>query len=92
MKKALLATVASLFLVACSNADGLSTYEEYGVLEETIDVAQYEPKVETDNDGNRVILFYEDDRVAYKSVYVKDERHLKVISTDDEAPLYNDTL
>ncbi|TCI34113.1 MULTISPECIES: hypothetical protein [unclassified Exiguobacterium] len=92
MKKVLLATVASLFLVACSNADDLSTYEEYGVLEETIDVAQYEPKVETDNDGNRVILFYEDERVAYKSVYVKNERHLKVISTDAEAPLYNDTL
>lgn len=92
MKKVLLALVASLFLVGCSNADDLSTYEEYGVLEETIDVAQYEPKVETDNDGNRVILFYEDERVAYKSVYVKDERHLKVVSTDDEAPLYNDTL
>ncbi|TCI43094.1 MULTISPECIES: hypothetical protein [unclassified Exiguobacterium] len=92
MKKVLLATVASMFLVACSNADDLSTYEEYGVLEETIDVAQYEPKVETDNDGNRVILFYEDERVAYKSVYVKNERHLKVISTGAEAPLYNDTL
>ncbi|WP_214803629.1 hypothetical protein [Exiguobacterium sp. s194] len=92
MKKALLAMFASLFLVACSNEDDLSTYEEYGVLEETIEIAQYEPKVETDNDGNRVILFYEGERVAYKSVYVKDERHLKVISTDDEAPLYNDTL
>ncbi|EPE61427.1 hypothetical protein L479_02166 [Exiguobacterium sp. S17] len=62
------------------------------MLEETIDAAHYEPKVETDNDGNRVILFYEEERVAYKSVYVKDERHLKVISTDAEAPLYNDTL
>ena len=92
MKKAVLAMVASLFLVACSNEDDLSTYEEYGVLEVKIDVAKYEPKVETDNDGNRVILFYEGERVAYKSVYVKDERHLKVISTDDEAPLYNDTL
>ncbi|TCI29268.1 hypothetical protein EVJ33_10090 [Exiguobacterium sp. SL-10] len=92
MKKALLAMVASLFLVACSNEDDLSTYEEYGVLEETIDIAQYESKIETDNDGNRVILFYDDERVAYKSVYVKDERHLKIISTDDEAPLYNDTL
>jgi len=49
--------VASLFLVACSNQDDLSTYDEYGVLEETIEIAQYEPKVETDNDGNRVILF-----------------------------------
>ncbi|WP_214754652.1 hypothetical protein [Exiguobacterium sp. s16] len=92
MKKVILVMVASLFLVACSNEDDLSTYEEYGVLEEKIDVAQYEPKVETDNDGNRIILFYEGERVAYKSVYVKDERHLKVISTDDEAPLYNDTL
>ncbi|OGX78683.1 hypothetical protein A6395_10700 [Exiguobacterium sp. SH31] len=92
MKKVLLALIASLFLAACSNQDDLSTYEEYGVLEETIELSQYEPKVETDNDGNRVILFYEDERVAYKSVYVKDERHLKVISTDDEAPLYNDTL
>ena len=92
MKKVILVMVASLFLVACSNEDDLSTYEEYGVLEEKIDVAQYEPKVETDNDGNRVILFYEGERVAYKSVYVKDERHLKFISTNDEAPLYNDTL
>lgn len=92
MKKAILALVASLFLVACSNEDDLSTYEEYGVLEETIELEQYEPTVETDNDGNRVILFYDGERVAYKSVYVKDERRLKVISTDDEALLYNDTL
>lgn len=92
MKKAFLAMVAPLLLVACSNQDDLSTYEEYGVLEEKIDFEQYEPKVETDNDGNRVILFYDGERVAYKSVYVRDERHLKVISTDDEAPLYNDTL
>ncbi|MCT4777793.1 MULTISPECIES: hypothetical protein [Exiguobacterium] len=92
MKKVVLALVASLFLVACSNQGDLSTYEEYSVLEDTIDVAKYEPRIETDNDGNRVILFYEGERVAYKSVYVKDERHLKVISTDDEAPLYNATL
>lgn len=92
MKKVLLAMVASLFLVACSNENDLSTYEEYGVLEDTIDIAQYETKVETDNDGSRVILFYENDQLAYKSVYVKDERHLKIISTNDEPPLYNDTL
>lgn len=92
MKKVLLAMFASLFLVACSNEDDLSTYEEYGVLEETIDIAQYEPKVETDNDGNRVILFYEGERVVYKSVFVKDKRYLKVISTNDVAPLYNGTL
>lgn len=92
MKKAILMIIASLFLVACSNPVDLSTYEEYNVLDETIDIAQYDAKVETDNDGNRVILFYENERVAYKSVYVKEERHLKVISTEDEAPLYNDTL
>lgn len=92
MKNVFFALIASLLLVACSNEDDLSTYEEYSVLEETIEIAQFEPKVETDNDGNRIILFYEDEHVAYKSIYVKDKRHLKVISMDDEAPLYNDTL
>lgn len=92
MKKLIFAILASVFLVGCTDADGLAAYEEYSVLEETIDVAKYEPKVETDNDGSRVILFYENGRVAYKSVYVKDERHLKVISTDDAPPLYNGTL
>jgi len=92
MKKTVFAILASVFLVACSDADTLATYEEYGVLAETIEIANYETKVETDNDGNRVILFYEGERPVYKSVYVKKERHLKVISTNDEAMLYNDSL
>ena len=70
----------------------LSTFKETAILEEYVDVADYHVKVATDNPHKRVILLYDDnDRMQYKSIYVKDKSYLKVIDLHDDL-LYNGTI
>ncbi|REB06417.1 hypothetical protein DVB69_11960 [Sporosarcina sp. BI001-red] len=71
----------------------LATYEEYSTITEVADVDRLNGIVETDNPGTRVILFEDESgKKTVKSVYVKKENRLKVISLDDDGLLYNDIL
>ena len=71
----------------------LASFEEYSKIEEVADVSNLKGIVETDNPGTRVILFEEDNgNKTLKSVFVKKENRLKVISLDDDGLLYNDIL
>lgn len=71
----------------------LESYEEYSKIAEVADVSGQKAIVETDNPGTRVILFEEDNgKKTIKSVYVKKENRLKVISLDDDGLLFNDII
>lgn len=76
-----------------SESSKFESYEEYNKIAEVANVDGLNGIVETDNSGTRVILF-EDERgkKTVKSVYVKKENRLKVISLDDDGLLYNDIL
>lgn len=96
MKKWILAATIAILLAGCSDntaEEDLAQYEEYEILNEKLDLSTYEAEIETDNSGNRVLIFSEDDGdKAYKSIFVKDEQHLKIVSLKDEGLLYNDVI
>lgn len=71
----------------------LQSFEEYSTIVDVADVAGLKAIVETDNPGTRVLLFEdESSKKVVKSVFVKNENRLKVISLDDDGLLYNDIL
>lgn len=100
MKKWLLALAAAGLLAACTDGameteqqDELGGFEEYEILSDNIDLSAHEAEVETDNSNSRVILFEDSEgNKTYKSVFVKDEQHLKIIQLDDDGVIYNDYL
>lgn len=49
--------------------------------------------VESDNEGTRIILFEKDGRKIYKSIFIKEKNHLKLIDLESgEKPLINETI
>ena len=71
----------------------LAGYEEYTTIADVAEVDGMKGIVETDNPGTRVILFEDENgKKTVKSVFVKKENRLKVISLDDDGLLYNDIL
>lgn len=71
----------------------VSTFEEYSTINEVQDVSAYNGIIETDNPGTRVILFEDENgKSVLKSVFVKNEKRLKVISLEDDGQLYNGIL
>ncbi|WP_342514834.1 hypothetical protein MKY34_08940 [Sporosarcina sp. FSL K6-1522] len=68
----------------------LEVYEEYQTLSEKIDLTLYQATLETDNPGKRILLFTDaDGRKVYKSIFIKHDRHLKIIELDGDGLLYN---
>ena len=72
------------------NNGDLETYPEYDTIAEHIDLDVYQGIVETDNKGNRIILFEDaKGRSEYKSIFIKHDNRLKIIQFDDDSLLYN---
>lgn len=75
-----------------SNKD-LSNFPEVTYISDKIEIDQYEMMLETDNEGSRVILYSKDGQKHYKSVYVKDEKRLKLLDTHEGGePLINEVI
>ncbi|WP_182201335.1 hypothetical protein [Paraliobacillus salinarum] len=75
-----------------SNED-LSNFPEITYISDKIEIDQYEMMVETDNEGSRVILYSKDGQKHYKSVYVKDEKRLKLLDIHEGGePLINEVI
>lgn len=73
--------------------EGLTDLPEYAILAEKISLDTHKAIVETDNPGNRIILFENDNGVnAYKSIFVKNDNRLKIINLDDDGLIYNDIV
>ncbi|GEM_PF-1362000 len=68
-------------------------YEEYSTVRDNAPVGGLTGIVETDNPGTRVIMYEDASRVKkVKSIFLKKENRLKVISLEDYNLLYNDIL
>ncbi|MEK3889377.1 lipoprotein [Bacillus sp. FSL K6-3431] len=71
----------------------LSSLEEYEVISEKIDLDAYQAVIEKDNNGNRIILFADKNgHKVYKSIYIKRDNRLKIISLDDDGMIYNEMI
>lgn len=73
--------------------EALNDFPEYDLLAQHIDLSAYEAHIETDNKGTRVIFFEDEEgQKAYKSIFVKEANHLKLISLNDDGLIYNDVI
>ena len=57
----------------------IDKYEELNNIKEIINLEDYNINVESDNKGTRIILFEKNEKKIYKSIFVKETRHLKLI-------------
>ncbi|MET3575041.1 hypothetical protein ACFFIY_04705 [Bhargavaea ullalensis] len=64
-------------------AESTDAYEELAHVKDYFNPDDYEVRVASDNPGNRVLLFMDGEKPAYKTVYVKHQDLLKIISTDE---------
>ena len=73
--------------------DHLKDFTEFDVLVDKIDLDIYQGVVETDNKGNRIILFEnENGDKEYKSIFIKHENRLKIVQFDDDGLIYNEII
>ena len=73
--------------------DEIADYEEAEVIEDHIDIADMDVKVETDNPNKRVLLFSDNDKVMYKTIYIKEKQRLKIIDIyEDNGQIFNETI
>lgn len=73
--------------------EALNDFLEYDLLAQHIDLSMYEADMETDNNGTRVIFFEDEEgHKAYKSVFVKEAKHLKLVSLDNDGLIYDDVI
>lgn len=71
----------------------LAAFDEYDTIASTIDLASNKAIVETDNEGNRVILFEDANGIkTYKSIFTKHDRFLKIIDLSADQLLFKDRL
>ena len=75
------------------STNGLDSLPEFELLSKNIDLTLYSGVVETDNPGNRVILFEDsEDKKVYKSILVKNDNFLKIIKLDDDGLIFKGTI
>lgn len=73
--------------------DKVNEYEEISKISEKINLKDYNINVESDNKGTRIILFEKNGKKIYKSVFVKEEKHLKLIDLESgEELLINENI
>ena len=71
----------------------ITDYEEADVIEEQIDIADMDVKIETDNPNKRILLFSDNDKVMYKTIYIKEKQRLKIIDIyEDKGQIFNETI
>src|SRR5690625_2473229 len=73
--------------------ESLADFEETKTLSEQIDLNALDPEIETDNQNNRVIIFSDDSKTKkYKSIFIKKQNRLKIISLDDDGQIFNEVI
>lgn len=73
-----------------TNNDDLGKFEEFDSIEEHIDLDTFQGVVETDNEGNRIIIFEDENGSAeYKSIFIKHDNRLKIVKLKSDGLLYN---
>lgn len=73
--------------------DHLKELPEYTVISSHIDLSSYTGTIQTDNKGNRIIIFSNDNgQNEYKSIFVKRANRLKVVTFQDDGLIFNDII
>lgn len=73
--------------------ESLADFEEAQTLSEQIDLNALDPEIETDNRNNRVIIFSDDrNEKKYKSIFIKKQNRLKIISLDNDGQIFNEVI
>lgn len=70
----------------------LADYPETETIQETIDLTDLTGYVISDNPGTRILIFTHEDNQVYKSIFVKDENHLKVIDLEQNDLVIDETV
>lgn len=66
---------------------------EYKKIAEQIGSEDYEIETETDNKGKRILLIVDKDgNKQYKSIFIKNTKHLKIIKIKGKGLLFNEIL
>ncbi|MBB4826147.1 PBP1b-binding outer membrane lipoprotein LpoB [Sporosarcina luteola] len=70
-----------------------ASYEEYDTIASFIDLKSNIGTVETDNEGNRIILFESTEgKKTFKSIFAKHDRFLKIIDLSNDQLLFKDQI
>ncbi|WHZ32581.1 hypothetical protein QNK01_02915 [Desemzia incerta] len=72
--------------------DDLTEYPETTAIQETIDLTELTGYVISDNPGTRILIFTNEEKQVYKSIFVKDEKQLKVIDLEQNEVLIDETV
>ncbi|PBB06901.1 hypothetical protein [Salimicrobium humidisoli] len=101
MKAMITLFLAAGVLAACGGDDkekadvfAEKDWPELEVVKEEIGTDFESADVENDEGNSRVILYENEGKPEYKSVYILDEERLKIISTQDdgEGQIYNEVI
>ena len=73
--------------------ENIADFEETATLIEQIDIDNMNAQIETDNQNNRVIIFSEESKTKkYKSIFIKKQNRLKIISLDNDGQIFNEII
>ena len=72
--------------------DDLTEYPETTAIQETIDLTELTGYIVSDNPGTRILIFTNEEKQVYKSIFVKDEKQLKVIDLEQNEVLIDETM
>ena len=72
--------------------DDLTEYPETMAIQETIDLTKLTGYVISDNPGTRILIFTNEEKQMYKSIFVKGEKQLKVIDLEQNEVLIDETM
>lgn len=72
--------------------DDLTEYPEIAAIQENIDLTELTGYVISDNPGTRILIFTNENKQVYKSIFVKDENHLKVVDLEQNDLVIDETL
>lgn len=71
--------------------DDLTEYPEITEIQETIDLTELTGYVISDNLGTRILIFTNEEKQVYKSIFVKDEDRLKVVDLEQNDLVIDET-
>ncbi|WP_152656032.1 hypothetical protein [Oceanobacillus sp. CFH 90083] len=78
---------------ANQDTDTSYEYEEQEVIAEQIAEGEYDIVVETDNQGTRVMFYEIDGEKYYKTIFVKNDKRLKIIDIkNNNGQIYNEII
>ena len=72
--------------------DDLTEYPETTAIQETIELTELTGYIVSDNPGTRILIFTNEEKQVYKSIFVKDEKQLKVIDLEQNEVLIDETV